>query len=105
MQVGFRPCRKSKCFMLGPLIASSKALETIDERLMQSGVSRCAFLQFCSSLMIAAPFGLAITDKLTPEVVAAGLGKVIHPPVIWLHFQDCTGCTETLLRPLSGRIR
>jgi len=49
--------------------------------------------------MIAAPFGLAITDKKTPEEVAAALGKVIRPPVIWLHFQDCTGCTETLLRP------
>jgi NiFe hydrogenase small subunit HydA len=48
--------------------------------------------------MIAAPFGLAITDKKTPEEVAAGLGKVLRPPVIWLAFQDCTGCTETLLR-------
>ena len=85
--------------MLGPIKASSRALESIDERLMRCGVSRRAFLQFCSSLMIAAPFGLAITDKLTPEAVAADLGKVIRPPVIWLHFQDCTGCTETLLRP------
>jgi len=85
--------------MLGPLVASARALETIDERLMRCGVSRRAFLQFCSTLMIAAPFGLAITDKKTPEDVAAGLGKVIRPPVIWLHFQDCTGCTETLLRP------
>ena len=85
--------------MLGRLVASAKALETIDERLMRCGVSRRAFLQFCSTLMVAAPFGLAITDKKTPEEVAAGLGKVIRPPVIWLHFQDCTGCTETLLRP------
>ena len=85
--------------MLGPLVASSRALETIDERLMRCGVSRRSFLQFCSSLMVAAPFGLAITDKTTPEAVAAELGKVIRPPVIWLHFQDCTGCTETLLRP------
>ena len=79
--------------------AVAPGLETIDERLERSGVSRRAFIKFCSSLMIAAPFGLALTDKLTPEAVAAGLGKVIRPPVIWLHFQDCTGCTETLLRP------
>src|SRR5271157_4421337 len=84
--------------MLGPLVASSRVLETIDERLMRCGISRRAFLKFCSSLMIAAPFGLAITDKKTPEDVAQGLGKVIRPPVIWLAFQDCTGCTETLLR-------
>ncbi|HTR22391.1 MAG TPA: hydrogenase small subunit [Terriglobales bacterium] len=85
--------------MFGRLVTSAKALGTIDERLMRCGVSRRAFLQFCSTLMVAAPFGLAITDKKTPEDVAAGLGKVIRPPVIWLHFQDCTGCTETLLRP------
>jgi len=85
--------------LLGPLAASSRVAETIDERLLRCGVSRRAFLQFCSTLMVAAPFGLAITDKKTPEEVAAGLGKVIRPPVIWLHFQDCTGCTETLLRP------
>jgi hydrogenase small subunit len=80
-------------------LAVAPGLETIDERLERAGVSRRAFIKFCSSLMIAAPFGLALTDKLTPEAVAADLGKVIRPPVIWLHFQDCTGCTETLLRP------
>jgi len=85
--------------MLGPLLSAVSSLGTIDERLMRCGVSRRAFLQFCSTLMVAAPFGLAITDKKTPEDVAAELGKVIRPPVIWLHFQDCTGCTETLLRP------
>ena len=84
--------------MLGVLNNSAKVLETIDERLLRCGVSRRSFLQFCSSLMVAAPFGLPITDKKTPEEVAHGLGKVIRPPVIWLHFQDCTGCTETLLR-------
>ncbi len=85
--------------MIGSLFNSASALETVDERLMRCGVSRRSFLQFCSSLMIAAPFGLAITDKKAPEDVAAALGKVVRPPVIWLHFQDCTGCTETLLRP------
>jgi len=85
--------------VLGILSNSAKSLESIDDRLMQCGVSRRAFLQFCSSLMVAAPFGLAITDKKTPEEVGAGIGKVIRPPVVWLHFQDCTGCTETLLRP------
>ena len=84
--------------MLGALNNSAKVLETIDERLLRCGVSRRSFLQFCSSLMVAAPFGLPITDKKTPEEVAQSLGKAIRPPVIWLHFQDCTGCTETLLR-------
>jgi len=51
--------------MLSPLVASPRVLDTIDERLMRCGISRRAFVQFCSSLMIAAPFGLAITDKKT----------------------------------------
>lgn len=84
--------------MLSSIITTATPLETIDERLLRCGISRRAFLVFCSSLMIAAPYGLAITDKKTPEEVAAGLGKVNRPPVIWLHFQDCTGCTETLLQ-------
>src|ERR1700734_182062 len=98
--------RRESCMLsdltLNPLVASARVIETalgtIDERLMHCGISRRAFIQFCSSLMIAAPFGLAITDKKTPEEVASGLGKIIRPPVIWLAFQDCTGCTETLLR-------
>jgi len=84
--------------MLGSLVASATALETIDERLLRCGISRRSFLVFCSTLMIAAPYGLAITDKMTPEEVAAGLGKVARQPIIWLHFQDCTGCTESLLQ-------
>ena len=84
--------------MLTALSNSVRALETIDERLMRCGISRRDFVKFCSSLMVAAPFGLAITDKKTPEDVAHGLGKVIRLPVIWIGFQECTGCTETLLR-------
>ena len=84
--------------MLGTLVTTAKGLGSIDERMLQCGISRRAFLQFCATLMIAAPYGLAITDKKTPEDVAAGLGKVMRPPIIWLAFQDCTGCTESLLQ-------
>jgi hydrogenase small subunit len=84
--------------MFGTLIPSSTSLETIDERLRQCGISRRAFLVFCTSLMVAAPYGLALTDKTSPEAVAAVLGKAVRPPIIWLHFQDCTGCTESMLQ-------
>jgi hydrogenase small subunit len=30
--------------------------------------------------------------------VAEAVGKGMKPSVIWLHFQECTGCTESLLR-------
>lgn len=48
--------------------------------------------------MIAAPVGLALTSHRTAAQVARLVGKARRPSVIWLHFQDCTGCTETLLR-------
>jgi len=72
--------------------------ETIAARLERSGVSRRHFLSFCGKLAVVAPMGLAITSKLTPEAIAATVGAAKRPSVIWLHMQDCTGCTETLLR-------
>ena len=72
--------------------------DTIDAHLTRSGVNRRDFLGFCGKLMVVAPFGLAITSKLTPEAVAATVGAARRPSVIWLEMQDCTGCTETLLR-------
>lgn len=71
---------------------------TIAARLKRAGVSRRDFIGFCGKLMVAAPFGLAITNHLSPEAVAAEVGAARRPSVIWLHMQDCTGCTETLLR-------
>lgn len=48
--------------------------------------------------MVTAPVGLALTSKKSALQIAAAIGKTRRPSVIWLHFQDCTGCTETLLR-------
>ena len=74
------------------------ASRTIDEQLRRAGVNRRDFLTFCAKLMVVAPAGLAITSYVTPEAVAQAIGKARRPSVIWLHMQDCTGCTETLLR-------
>jgi hydrogenase small subunit len=71
---------------------------TIAEHMKRSGVSRRHFVTFCGKLMAVAPFGLAITNGLTLEAVAAEIGKTRRPSVVWLHFQECCGCTETLLR-------
>jgi hydrogenase small subunit len=71
---------------------------TIGEQLRRAGIPRRDFLKFCTELMIVAPIGLSITKKAWAGEVAADLLKAQRPPVIWLHFQDCTGCTETLLR-------
>ena len=72
--------------------------ETIGTHLRKSGVSRRNFLQLCSKIIVAAPIGLSLTRKATAAQVARMVGKARRPSVIWLHFQDCTGCTETLLR-------
>ena len=72
--------------------------DTIAAHLQKSGVSRRSFLQLCSTLIVAAPVGLSLTSKATAAQVARIVGKARRPSVIWLHFQDCTGCTETLLR-------
>ena len=58
-----------------------------------SAVTRRGFLKVCS--MAAAAVGLpAWAGEKMAENVAAGK----KPSVIWLHFQECTGCTESLLR-------
>ena len=67
-----------KDLTLSPLVACARVLDTlesIDERLTRCGISRRAFVQFCSSLMIAAPFGLAITDKKLRKKLPRGWEK------------------------------
>jgi hydrogenase small subunit len=71
---------------------------TIEQHLRECGVSRRSFLQLCTALMVTAPVGLGLTSKATAQEVAKAIGKARRPSVIWLHFQDCTGCSETLLR-------
>jgi hydrogenase small subunit len=58
-----------------------------------AGVDRRDFLKVC--MMAAASVGLPASVGIRmAEAAAAGL----KPSVIWLHFQECTGCTESLLR-------
>ncbi len=57
-------------------------------------VSRRDFLKFCA--VAAAGMGLPLSAGVRfAEAVASNLKK---PPVIWLSGQECTGCSETLLR-------
>jgi hydrogenase small subunit len=57
------------------------------------GVNRRDFMKVCS--MAAAAVGL---PSWAAEAMAANAAKGLKPSVIWLHFQECTGCTESLLR-------
>ncbi len=62
----------------------------IEERL---GMSRRGFLQMCATMatMLGLPKG---AEAAIQEAIEAGA----RPSVIWLQFQECTGCTESLLR-------
>jgi hydrogenase small subunit len=57
------------------------------------GMPRRQFLTFCAGL--AAAMGLG---RNAAADVADALVKAKRPSVIWLQFQECTGCTESLLR-------
>lgn len=67
--------------------------QTVSEALTQRGVSRREFLQFCTKLTSL----LALPPTMI-AVVAEALEQARRPSVIWLSFQECTGCTESLTR-------
>jgi len=69
---------------------SRDALHGIEQRL---GMSRRDYLQFCSTLAVT--MGL---PKGADAAVAEAIETAKRPSVIWLHFQECTGCSESLLR-------
>jgi hydrogenase small subunit len=68
----------------------------LGEALRARGVSRRAFLQYASymSSLLALPPSAA-------AAMADGLAKARRQSVIWLSFQECTGCTESLSRSFS----
>jgi hydrogenase small subunit len=53
------------------------------------------FMKLCA--MAAAAVGLPLSAG---RAFAANAMAGAKPSVIWLHFSECTGCTETLLRPV-----
>lgn len=70
--------------------SNNEILTSVETRL---GLSRRKFLQFCAVM--------AVTLGLPPEAesaIAQAIATKHRPPVIWLHFAECTGCTESLLR-------
>lgn len=71
----------------------SEKRKTVYEACRENGISRRDFLKFCTSM--AAMLGLQ----------ASGIAQVVEAletkprlPVIWLHFQECTCCSESFLR-------
>jgi hydrogenase (NiFe) small subunit (hydA) len=69
------------------------------ELLREQGVSRRGFLKFCS---ITASL-MALPPTMAPAIARA-LEQARRPSVIWLSFQECTGCTESLTRSHSPTV-
>jgi hydrogenase small subunit len=59
----------------------------------RSGVNRRTFLKVVAQATAAVGLSGTLAAK-----VAKAVEKGTRPSVIWLHFQECTGCTESLLR-------
>jgi NiFe hydrogenase small subunit HydA len=60
---------------------------------LRRGITRRGFLQFCGAM--AAVLGLppSFTGRIAHALVSSQ-----RPVLVWLHFQDCTGDSESLLR-------
>jgi hydrogenase small subunit len=70
--------------------------ETLLGQLARHGISRRGFLKFCATTasLMALPPGAA-------TAMAEALSKARRPSVIYLSFQECTGCLESLTRSFS----
>jgi hydrogenase small subunit len=73
--------------------------QTLGEMLRTQGISRRGFLKFCAATASL----LALPPGAVPAIAAA-LEKARRPSVIWLSFQECTGCTESLTRSATPSI-
>jgi hydrogenase small subunit len=73
--------------------------KTLGEVLRQQGVTRRGFLKFCAATASL----MALPPAMVPRIAAA-LENARRPSVIWLSFQECTGCTESLTRSSSPTI-
>jgi hydrogenase small subunit len=58
-----------------------------------TGFSRRDFVKVCTAAAAAVGMPAWAGEKMAEKVA-----KGQKPSVVWLHFQECTGCTESLLR-------
>ena len=75
------------------------AQPSLGEILRRNGVSRRGFLKFCA----ATASMMALPPSMAPAI-AKTLETARRPSVIWLSFQECTGCTESLTRSFAPTV-
>lgn len=80
-------------------MSEQQPYRTIGEALDANGVSRRNFLKFCmmTASLLALPPGMG-------RVMAQQLRQARRPSVIYLSFQECTGCMESFTRSFSPSV-
>jgi len=76
--------------MQGPLI----------EILARQGITRRTFMKYCATLASLMALPPSAGRAMAEAMAAAGVATK-RPSVIWLPFQECTGCTESITRSHS----
>ena len=70
--------------------------EQFYQRLEKRGVSRRDFMRYCTFLTAT----MGLSASFVPKVAEVFAAPRERPPVIWLHFGECTGCSEGFLRTI-----
>ena len=85
---------------MGKLMESNETLNlAYSDELAVQGVTRRNFLKFCTAITAAMGLPATMVAKVADTIVSPS-----RPPVLWLHFQECTGCTESLLRATHPKV-
>ena len=71
----------------------AEVIPTIYDQMVSRGVNRRDFLKFCA--WMGAYLGL---ENSGAAQVATALEQKKRIPVVWMHFQECTCCSESFLR-------
>lgn len=69
----------------------SQFIKSLEEK----GVSRRDFLKYCTALTATMGLSYSCVGKVAEQIEQAAAQR---PPVVWLHFSECTGCSEAFLR-------
>lgn len=72
---------------------------TNDNYLWNKRISRRHFIKFCTTIATL----LALPPTMIPRIVQA-LETAPRLPVLWLSFQNCTGCSESFLRAHTSSV-
>ena len=75
---------------------------TLDEatvsRLLELGISRRGFLSFCTGMASL----MVLPQAMIPKLAAAATAPM-KPSVVYMSFQECTGCLESLVNSFAFR--